>query len=333
MRGASFSGSLVLDARLVDLSLEVPALIDALAAAFLSPVEAPKRHHHQLPAPTDGRVGATLLLMPAWPAAAAPGDRMGVKIVGVFPDNAQHGQPTVVGSYLLMDALTGRLVAVLDGAMLTLRRTAAVSALAAKHLASPDAACLLMVGTGSLAPHMIRAHAAVRPLRDIRIWGRTPAKAQSLVATLRQESWARELDVTVADNLEAAVRVADVISCATTATSPLIDGAWIANGTHLDLVGAFNPAMCEVDAKAVAGADVWVDTLSGALAEAGDLIQAMAVGIFKADDIRGDLAQLIRRRPERTQPGRPTLFKSVGTALADLTAACLASAKYETENR
>jgi ornithine cyclodeaminase len=256
-------------------------------------------------------------MMPAWRA----GGLLGIKLTTVFPGNGAHGLPAVHATYVVFDATTGEPRAVLDGTELTRRRTAAASALAARYLARTDAARLLMVGTGALAPHLIDSHAAVRPIDSVRVWGRRLEAAQSVAAQFA----GRTPRVEPTDDLERAVGWADIISCATLATAPLMRGRWMRPGQHLDLVGAFTPGMREADDEALQGACVYVDTRAGALAESGEIIQAIAAGAITAADIRGDLSDLARgivggRRSRQ----EITLFKSVGTALEDLAAAELA---------
>jgi alanine dehydrogenase len=305
----------IIDAEALDRALDIRELVGRLRDAFRDGgSQAPLRHHHRVPA-TGG--DATLLLMPAWQRDAA----IGIKIVTLMPGNPARGLPFILGSYLLLDGATGRPMALLDGAMLTVRRTAAASALAADMLARPDARRLVMVGTGALAPHLVRAHAAIRPLTDIAIWGRSPEKAEAMARALAAEG----LPARAATDLEGAVMAADLMSCATRSTVPIVRGAWLAPGMHLDLVGAYSAAMRESDDEAVRRAAIFVDTREGALAEAGDLVQPIAAGIIAAGDIRADLHDLVRgERPGRDRPDEITLFKSVGSALEDLAAARLA---------
>ena len=299
------------DAKQVATALPYAELIPALDAAFRATVTVPPRAHHTLPQASGS--DASLLLMPAW---REDGD-VGVKIVTVYPDNVRQNRGAVNAIFCLLDGRTGAPRAVLDGEELTLRRTAAASALASRYLSRDDSRSLLMVGTGSLAPYLVRAHAAVRPLRELRIWGRTPEKASALADSLRDEFD----DVRAVDDLQAAAD-ADIVSCATLASEPLLQGDWLRNGQHIDLVGAFTPAMREVDSGAIRRARVFVDTYPGALSEAGDLLQAMAEGAMAESDIQADLAELARgERPGRESAGEVTLFKSVGTALEDLAAA------------
>jgi ornithine cyclodeaminase len=294
----------VYSANEVHAALPWPALAAALEAAFFAGAEVPLRHAHALSARD------TLLLMPAWNAQVVV-----VKLVTVMPE-APH---TVQASVMVLDRQSGQPLALLDGEALTLRRTAATSALAAQHLARRDAHTLLVVGSGRLAGWMARAHAALRPgLRHIVVWGRRAEAAQSLA----QELTAQGLPARAVADLEAATRSAQIVCCATTSTEPLVHGAWLAPGTHLDLVGGFRRDMREVDDAAVARSRVFVDTYAGALAEAGDLVQPLERGVIAREHIVAELAELLRGQcAGRRSDEEITLFKSVGTALEDLAAA------------
>ena len=300
------------------------SLVDALAAMFRAGCEMPVRHHHRIEVP--GGADATLLLMPAWQT----GGPVGIKLVTVYPDNGRRGLPAVMGAYLLLDGATGAPRALIDGPALTVRRTAAASALAARFLARAETRGLLMVGTGALAPHLVRAHAAVRPIREVAVWGRDPGKAERLAAALAGDL--PGVAVRAARNLAGAVGAADIISCATLATEPLIRGAWLEPGQHLDLVGAYTPAMREADDEAVRRARIFVDTRAGALKEAGDLVQPLEAGIIVEADIAGDLFDLTRGGTGRRDDDEITLFKSVGTALEDLAAARLVAERLGLES-
>ncbi|MBI1245047.1 MAG: ornithine cyclodeaminase family protein [Alphaproteobacteria bacterium] len=292
--------------------LEPTPLVEALRAAFRKGAEVPLRHRHTMEVP--GLDPASLLLMPAWQA----GRYCGVKIVTVFPSNGAQGLPAVTASYILLSARTGMPLAFIDGHMLTLKRTAAASALTAKYLSRPDADKLLMVGTGALAPHMILAHASVRPIRELVVWGRDAKKAQALAHNFN----GRRLKARAATSLAEAVAWADTISCATLSKEPLVRGEWLRPGQHVDLVGGFTPDMREADDAAIARARVYVDTYGGALKEAGDIVQPMANGTLLEKQIAGDLAELTQGRAAgRSFHNQITLFKSVGTALEDLAAA------------
>ncbi|MGM0785280.1 MAG: ornithine cyclodeaminase family protein [Pseudomonadota bacterium] len=291
-------------------SLPWPALIERLATTFREGVESPPRHHHAMHRP-DGE--ATMLLMPAW----EPAGYIGVKMVNVFPQNAEHGVPAISGLYVLSEGKHGQPLACLDGSELTRRRTAAASALAARELARTDAETLLVVGTGKLAPMVIEAHAAVRSIRRVLVWGRNPEKAERLADAYRDR-----FDSVAVTDLAAASAEADVISCVTLSTEPLIRGEWLRPGMHLDLIGAFRPSMRETDGECLARSEVFVDTYAGARGEAGDIHQAIDEGLFSFEAIRADLAELLKgEKPGRSSDDAITLFKSVGASLEDLAAA------------
>ncbi|MFI4889123.1 MAG: ornithine cyclodeaminase family protein [Steroidobacterales bacterium] len=311
-----------LDVQALALRLPRLALINALDDAFRADYQVPPRQHYPIGNTPEGT--ASLLIMPAW-RAAGPADAgaLGVKLVTVFPQNAARNLSAVHASYTLFDALTGIPLATMDGSELTHRRTGAASALAARYLADPQASRLLMVGTGGLAPHVIESHAAIRPIREVRIWGRNVERACALAATLGGAAYSVE----VAEDLEAAVRWADIISCATLATNPLVCGAWLRPGQHLDLIGSFTPEMREADEEALLVSDIYVDTRAGALAESGELVRAIATGAITSADIRGELADLARGTVAgRVNSRQITLFKSVGSGIEDLAAAQLALA-------
>jgi ornithine cyclodeaminase len=308
----------ILDADAIAAVLTYPTLVEALRAAFRADIAAPVRHHHTVPQP--GR-DATLLLMPAWTEGGAASDRfLGCKIVTVFPDNAAAGQPSLHGRYLLMSGATGAPLALMDAQALTAWRTAAASALAASFLARSDAEHLVMIGAGTLAPHLVRAHLAMRPIKRVTLWNRTHGRAISLAFGLTVAG----IEATIADDLEAAVRDADIVCCATLATEPLVRGAWLKPGTHVDLVGGFTPKMREADNDAIKRARVFVDTRAGATKEAGDIVIPLRRGVLTRKGIRGDLFELCRGKAKgRTSEKQITLFKSVGSAIEDLAAAML----------
>jgi ornithine cyclodeaminase len=308
----------ILDAAAIAAALTYPALVEALREAFRADIAVPLRHHHTVPQP--GR-DATLLLMPAWTEGGAATDRfLGCKIVTVFPDNAAAGQPSLHGRYLLMSGATGAPLALMDAQALTAWRTAAASALAAGFLARPDAEHLVMIGAGTLAPHLVRAHLAMRPIKRVTLWNRTHGRAISLAFGLTVTG----IEATIADDLETAVRDADIVCCATLSTEPLLRGAWLKPGAHVDLVGGFTPKMREADNDAIKRARVFVDTRAGATKEAGDIVIPLRRGILTRKGIRADLFDLCRGKAKgRTSDRQITLFKSVGSAIEDLAAAML----------
>lgn len=289
----------VIDAPTVARTIPPAALVEPLRCAFADPATAPQRTAHDI-------AGAgTLLTMPAWRAGGA----LGIKLATIFPGNTALGRPSVAASYILMSAATGAPRALIDGTALTEARTATISLLGRTLIADGPRRTMLMVGAGALAPHLIRAHATDRVL----IWNRTAAGATALAGDLR----AQGLSVEAVTNLEAAVRDADLICCATLSQTPLIRGAWLRDGAHLDLVGGYRPDMREADNAAMAAGGLAVDT-SIAFDEAGDLIDPAAARMINRATTP-DLAALIAG--SRPTTGRISVFKSVGTAIADLAAA------------
>jgi len=303
-------------------ALPFPTLIAALRALFITGCEVPPRHVHALPGAAGG--GVTSLLMPAWQPERHDGmpRYFGVKIVNIAPGNAARGLPGLHASYLLHDAATGVPLALIDGDQITARRTAAASALAAASLARADARHLLVVGAGRVAALLPEAYRAVREIDRVSVWARQGAAAQALARDWR----AQGLDAKAVPDLAVAAAQADIVSCATLATAPLLQGRWLRPGSHLDLIGSFTPAMREADDDCFRGATLFVDT-DEALTKSGDLLGPMARGVFQAGDVAARLDALCRgQHAGRRSATERTVFKSVGSALEDLAAACLAYA-------
>ena len=288
-------------------------LIPALRQAFVDGAIVPPRHVHAIGA--DGEKKGTVLIMPAW-----NGRYLGIKTINIFPGNAARGLPGLHATYALYDALTGVPLAQMDGNEITARRTAAASALAASFLARDDARHLLVLGTGRVAQLLPSAFASARRIDRVSVWNHRLEGAEKLAAQWR----AQGIDAqAVTGELSNAVSAADIVSCATLATQPLVLGAWLKPGAHLDLIGSFTPLMKEADAVAFSKSRVFVDT-EEALTKAGDVLDALASGAWAADAVQATLAQLCRgERQGRQTAGENTLFKAVGTALEDLAAATL----------
>jgi ornithine cyclodeaminase/alanine dehydrogenase-like protein (mu-crystallin family) len=294
-------------------ALPFDALVAALEAMFVAGCEVPARHVHSI-AGASGEQGK-VLIMPAW----QPGGYMGIKTVNIFPGNAARGMPGLFSTYLLYDATTGAPLAQIDGNEITSRRTAAASALAARYLAREDAGKLLVVGTGRVASLLPYAYRTVRPIREVVVWSRNHDAALRLAAGLSADGF----NARASAGLETAARQADIVTCATLATEPVIRGEWLRAGSHLDLIGSFTPQMREADDACFAGAHLFVDTVE-ALQKSGDLLGPMARGVFAPGDIGGTLEALCRGQVAgRRDDGQRTVFKSVGTALEDLAAAIL----------
>ncbi len=291
-----------------------PDLIEAIEQILAEPnAVAPMRTVHTLP----DTVGddAALLLKPGW----ILGDVIAIKAVTFFPNNGQLELPTINAGVLLFSGANGTFLGACDGNELTTRRTAAASAVAAKRLARTDARNLLVVGTGALSPMTALAHCSVRDYEMVQVWGRNNDKARRVVNHLITES----IPARVALDLDEAVSEADVITAVTGAKSPLIKGALLQDGAHVDLIGAFTPEMRESDDDVVRRATVFADTRTDGVI-AGDLAQPIASGILDPDDIVADLAELATgAHPGRTSNEQITMFKSAGFALEDVAAAKL----------
>jgi len=306
---------LMIDQEGVKRLTEFRPLIEAIREMFVKECVMPLRHHHTVKVP--GEPDATALLMPAW----TEGEYLGVKLVNVFPGNPARGIPAVSGVYVLFDGKNGQPLALVDGGELTARRTAAASALAADYLARKDSKHLLVVATGRLAPNQINAYRAIRPIERVTVWGRNPENAAKVVAELSQS----EVEASVATDLAGAVAAADIVSCATLATEPMIRGEWLRPGVHLDLIGGFTPNMREADDECIRRATVFCDTREGATSEGGDLVQPLRSGVLNMEEIAADLYDLCRARHSgRKDDAEITFYKATGAALEDLAGALLA---------
>jgi ornithine cyclodeaminase/alanine dehydrogenase-like protein (mu-crystallin family) len=302
-------------------ALPFDRLVFTLRESFSNGCESPPRHVHEIMNPiaeagTDSqRRKMTSLIMPAWLA----GRYYGVKVVNIAPGNVARNLPGLHGSYLLFDARTGVALAYIDGNEITARRTAAASALAAKYLAREDAKHLLVVGSGKVAALLPAAYSVVRNIERVTVWARRVEAAEALAAAFRSQGFDAQASASLSD----ACSTADIVSCATMSTEPLVRGAWLMPGSHLDLIGGFTPAMRESDDACFEQARVFVDT-DEALKKSGDLLAPLAHGVFKPDDVRGTLTTLSKGMATgRRNAEERTVFKSVGSALEDLAAAIL----------
>jgi ornithine cyclodeaminase/alanine dehydrogenase-like protein (mu-crystallin family) len=289
-------------------------LIDAIEEGFRTEVTSPLRHHHHMK--NDGADDDVILLMPAWRDEGWGG----IKLVNVHRGNSQKGLPAISSTYLLFDRETGEHRLILDGGELTARRTAAASALAAKKLARTDARRQLIVGAGRVGSNIPYAYLSALSIEEFEIWDRSEANAERLVADLKANGHA----ASPAPDLRAAVTKADVITCATLAREPVVLGDWLRPGQHVDLIGSFTPEMREVDDEAMRRARVFIDTEHAKL-ESGDIKRPLESGVITEADILGTLTELCRGQIDgRASDDEITLFKAVGIAAEDLSAAILA---------
>jgi ornithine cyclodeaminase len=298
------------DQAAVSLALPYPALIDALATGLQQPIESPARSVH---APNGDH--SAVLIMPAWKSQHI----MGVKLVSIWPGNSAKGKSAVSAVYVLISCEDGNPVAVLDGTELTLRRTAAAAALAARILARKNSQTLAILGTGSLSAPMAVAHASVMNFKTILVWGRNLKKAQGVVDNLALQG----ITAHASDDLQATLAQADVVSAASTATEPFIHSDWVMPGTHLGLIGAFTPTMAEAEPALMPRAQVFADSREAILQKGGEVLQAIQQGLMAAGDIQAELAEIAAQpqRAWRQSEEAITVFKSVGFASLDLIAA------------
>lgn len=283
--------------------LDFTALMDAIAKAHRS---GPAQTADSWAGPADAKLFVR--------AAVLPGRAMGAKVISVIPDNPSRGAPSIQAVFVLLDGVRGTPRAMLDGTGLTYWKTAADSALGARLLAREDARVLLMAGAGELAPWLIHGHLAARPgLTQILIWNRTAARAAALAAALSAEG----LPAADVDDLEEAVRRADIVSTATMARDPIIRGAWLKPGVHLDLVGAYKPDMREADDDACRRARIFTDYRPSAH-DTGEILLPLASGAMRESDLLGDFYDLCNGAAGRRDVRDITLFKNAGGGHLDL---------------
>lgn len=255
------------------------------------------------------------------PAYVADPPQLGAKLVTVFGDNHRRGLPSHLATILLLDPDTGALIALMDGRYITEARTAAVSAVSARHLARPDAATLAILGTGVQARSHLEALALVRPLRDVRVWSPKAASRDRFVADMRGHVTGT---LSAAPTAEAAVRGADLIVLVTSSPTPVLDDAWVMPGAHVISVGACRADQREMDPALVARSRLVVDSRAAALVESGDVVLGMAEGRFAASHVLGELGDVVRGRVQaRRDADDVTVFKSLGLAVEDVAAADL----------
>ena len=317
----------LVDGRDVHRFLDYPTLVAALREAHRGAMPDARELYMNEPGNPEG--GRGLMTLPAWSRA----EMLGVKLVTIFPDNprATPSRPANQGLSIAFDGVTGAPVLVADGTALTLRKTAADSALGVDLLARPDAETLLVLGAGALVPHVIEAIVSVRPsVRSVWIWNRTAQKARLVAADMRIYG----VEIEAVDRLETVLPLADIVTSATMATKPLVQGELLKEGCHVDLIGGWQPDMRESDDDVIRRATLFADTRD-LCRECGDFLQPVKKGLMSWVDIQADLFELCRgSRPGRTSPGEITLFKNAGGAHLDLFTAqeLLRRVRLETEH-
>lgn len=306
---------LVLNAAQIRKLASIPRLVEALKEAFREGGVTTSR----IPTPMPGGDGDRLFL--SMLALHRDGGAV-VKLLTILPDNRPKGLLTVQGAIVVFSK-TGVPVATLDGTVVTHLRTGAASALASQYLSRADSSHLVIAGTGALAPTMAAAHCAVRPIKRVSVWGRRSDQVDATMAATR-ELIDEAVQVSAVSSLQVSVGDADIVCCATSSPTPVLQGDWLRPSTHIDLVGSFQPTRRESDDRVVQRARIFVDTLAGALHEGGDVVEPLSRGVITREQVEGELADLVAGRVAgRRDRDDITLFKSVGTAIEDLAAARL----------
>lgn len=266
------------------------------------------------------------------PGAIADPACFGVKMVSLFPDNPARGLSSHRGAMVLFEAETGGAVAMMDASLLTAIRTAAASAVATRALARPDASHLAIVGTGEQAEHHLDAMMCVRDIRRLSVAGRSTEKTEAFAA--RASRLYPDLEIGHGTDIEAAIADADIICTVTSAPTPIVKGAWVAPGAHVNIVGSSIPTMREVDDEMVERGDIWVDYLPSTLAQAGEIVDMIKAGSFSADQLQGEIgAHLSGEIPGRSSPEQITIYRSLGIAAQDLAAAHHVLTRARAESR
>lgn len=310
----------VLTAEDVRAALPMPAAIEAMKLAYgrLSADQAQVPLRSRLESP---EVGGVALVMPARLDGSG---EMAVKLVSVFPQNPEQNLPTIHALVVVLDAHTGRPLALLEGAELTALRTGAGSGAATDTLARPDASSAAIFGSGAQARTQLEAVCAVRKIKTAFVYSPTEEHARAFAAEMAGKGSIPE-PIHVADSPEQAVREAEIICTATTSHTPVFPGELLRAGAHVNAVGSFTPEMEEVDLTTLQRARVFVDSQAAALEEAGDLLGPIRRGEYKQQDIAGEIGEVMNGDlPGRTAPEQITYFKSVGVAVQDAAAAARA---------
>lgn len=311
------------DVRQVLPASEFPALV-TLMADTLAAFSAGRATQPVRTAVPVGPPGQYLGIMPA--LLPVPG-ALGAKLVSVVPSNPARGLSSHIGIVALFDVATGALRCIMDARYITEVRTAAVSAVSVRHMARPGAARLGVIGAGVQARSHIEVLAATRRLDQVRVWGPDRAQVEALASELSERL---RLDVAAAASAEGTVSGADIVVLATSSDRPVVESAWIADGTHVVSVGACRPDQREMDPRLVARARLVVDSLDAALVESGDLVSGIAEGRFGREHVAGELGSVASGAVSgRTRDDQVTVFKSLGLAVEDVAAADLVARRAE----
>lgn len=310
---------LILNAEDVRRALPMGVAIDAMKRAFAALTEGRAQVPLRATLPVPPREGTTLV-MPAFvddPSSQA----LAVKVVSIFPRNRDRNLPLIHAAVLVLEAATGRTLAVLEGGTLTAIRTGAASGAATDLLARSDSRTVALLGSGVQARTQLEAVCTVRDIETVRVYSLDQPQAEELASEMAGHG-AIPHDVRCVASPKEAVEAADIVCTATTSSTPVFDDSDLRSGVHINAIGSFQPHVQEIPAATVARALVVVDSRDAALEEAGDLIQPIEQGLIDGDPIHAELGELVLGRATgRPSESRITLFKSVGIAVQDAVAA------------
>jgi ornithine cyclodeaminase len=272
----------------------------------------PLRTALALPGETPGFLG--------WmPGHMADPHCFGAKVVSVYPENFEEGYPSHQGVVLLFEPRHGQLIGIFDGGEITAIRTAAASGLATRLLARSDASVLAILGYGEQAERHLEAMIEVRPIEAVHVWGRSLERAEQFAEIQGRE---RGLSITAMSSAEEAVARADIICTTTSSPEPILRGAWLRPGTHLNAVGSSIPTTREIDTEAVVRSRMYVDLRASTLAQGGEFLRAKERGAVTDAHIIGEIGEvLLGRAPGRRDSEEVTLYKSLGIVAEDLVCA------------
>jgi len=304
---------LMLDADKILNSMSFTTLVDELAAMHCDPIGLVDEMLMESRDACDNV--SHFFIRTGW----QPEKAVGAKVITVFPRNNQQREwPSIQAVYILFEGVNGTPIACLDGTALTWIKTATDSALGSRLLSRENIETMLMIGAGQMAPHLVSAHCAVRPsLKQIHIWNRTEDKAVALCTSLAEKF--PQIDFAPVSEIEAGARAADLICSAIGCETPIIQGAWLKPGTHVDLIGAYTPAMREADDECLRRSSLFVDARETTLHHIGELMIPLASGVISEQDVLADLSDLCQQRHAgRQSEAEITLFKNGGGGHLDL---------------
>lgn len=305
----------IITAEQVHETMSYPHLIDMLQEGYAGKYKMPPRQVFLLSDEESNHNAFALL--PSWNE-----ELIGLKAFTYFPENPSPAYKSLYSQILLFNRGHGEPLALIDGVSVTFWRTAGISGLASRLLSREDSKSLLLLGTGNLAPYIIRAQASVRPLETVRVWGRNAEKAFKVITAAEVEF--PNVQFSVVENLEEACGCSDIIVSATGSHEPLVMGDWVRPGTHTDFIGNHHATKRECDTAMVVKSKVYADSRDNCFREAGEVLVPISEGVFRKEDVVGELAEMCANAVSlRESDDEITLFKSIGMAYSDLIGAGL----------